>query len=487
MSDVITLSSSEEEDTTSPPKKKIKRTFLDEISITQIQTVKHKNESEDVVILSDEDEDSSETVRSSTIDLKNDVHKESAEIIKDDNDSVTFIDDKTVDENADESSGDKEECPVKDQDGPVKEDQDGSVKEDVEEENTEDCCIINDENSSAESSGKENKLENLPLPLNNHVEKPSTSNSSHVALENFLNICEESINNSQYEHLKNIKFPTLRKYYKRCSVKLRESSNFLRLIEENLQSVQKSPAAAVISFNEVFQYVKELVDAESIEVSEENKIKLKKLEKTIKLLVARIKHLENKEIDFDDEEDSSYLMLDRYINRLNKVHEKYCQLLKKNPHSGRITYEKLDFVDSEYNEINRAISKKYKNNKRFPSYLEMEHHIKKVVAEHNLTLSEAKIKNESAHCFKKLGELLQTRRKKELYDAHYLYIRDSEDPANKDTSLDSTLKQNFNDGQINIDRLFDELGEEVVLSEEDSDKSDYVDSENEESNGNDIL
>ncbi|KAJ8952695.1 hypothetical protein NQ318_021011 [Aromia moschata] len=60
-----------------------------------------------------------------------------------------------------------------------------------------------------------------------------------------------------------------------------------------------------------------------------------------------------------------------------------------------ISYEKLDFVDSEYNDINRAISKKYKNNKKFPSYIEMEEFIKKIVAEHNLDLSEAAIKSES--------------------------------------------------------------------------------------------
>lgn len=59
-------------------------------------------------------------------------------------------------------------------------------------------------------------------------------------------------------------------------------------------------------------------------------------------------------------------------------------------------------------------------------------------------------------CFKKLGELLQRRRKKELYDAHYLYIRDTEDPANVDKSLDSTLKQSYNEGQVKIEKICEE-------------------------------
>lgn len=77
------------------------------------------------------------------------------------------------------------------------------------------------------------------------------------------------------------------------------------------------------------------------------------------------------------------------------MHKKYCEILKRNPYSGRITYEKLDFVDSEFNEINRAISKKYKNNEKFPSYYEMEEYIRKVVNEHNLNLAESRIKSES--------------------------------------------------------------------------------------------
>lgn len=85
----------------------------------------------------------------------------------------------------------------------------------------------------------------------------------------------------------------------------------------------------------------------------------------------------------------------RYINRLNKVYLKYCEYLESNPYAGRITFSKLNFVDSKYNEINRAISKNYKDNKKFPSYFEMESFIKKVLEQNNMELSDAEIKTES--------------------------------------------------------------------------------------------
>lgn len=182
------------------------------------------------------------------------------------------------------------------------------------EENKESNGIIIDENSSGDSSGKENKSENK-LPKTELID-PTTSAVTPIQdklLENFLKVCEENITNSQYEHLKHKQFLILRKYYNKCGAKLSESSNFVKLMEENTNRARKSAATAVISFNEIFQYVKEVVDTESIEVSEDHRIKLKKLEKTIKLLLLKIKHLENSELNFDAEEDSSYMQLDRYF------------------------------------------------------------------------------------------------------------------------------------------------------------------------------
>lgn len=61
------------------------------------------------------------------------------------------------------------------------------------------------------------------------------------------------------------------------------------------------------------------------------------------------------------------------------------------------------------------------------------------------------------HCFKKLGELLQTRRKRELYETHYLYVQDSaEDPAKNDSSLRSVLETNFTTAQKEIEKLCQE-------------------------------
>ncbi|KAJ8952696.1 hypothetical protein NQ318_021012 [Aromia moschata] len=259
MSEIITLSSDEE---SSPPKKRIKPTHVGEVSITPVKKVK---DSENIVVLSDDDDCIEEkTVPSFNCVINKENMEQCVTMRDDDNDSVTFIDehDLHVDNN--------------------KNREDSSTPENIGKNNSEDIVgySITIEGSSAEeSSGKENISENALLQNNNITEPGTSKNSSNDLLEKFLTVCEESIIKSQYEHFADRQFPIIRKYYKKFGTKLSESLNFSKLIEENIERARKSPAAGVISFNEVFQYIKELVDAESVEVSEEHKIKLKKLEK----------------------------------------------------------------------------------------------------------------------------------------------------------------------------------------------------------------
>lgn len=134
------------------------------------------------------------------------------------------------------------------------------------------------------------------------------SNSNFMV--KFVEICERILENTEYDISKNIE--KLRQYYKKCEPKLVGCQDFKKLMENNIKRAQLSPAQAVISFGEVFMHVKDLFAVDTVEVTKKNKIKLKKLEHTIRILVNKIKELEDAEIDFSDEENSSYIQLERY-------------------------------------------------------------------------------------------------------------------------------------------------------------------------------
>lgn len=53
-----------------------------------------------------------------------------------------------------------------------------------------------------------------------------------------------------------------------------------------------------------------------------------------------------------------------------------------------------------------------------------------------------------------MGNLLQKKRRQELYDSHLDFVEFSEDPATKDISLENILRKNYSEGKEKIDKLY---------------------------------
>lgn len=477
MDEIITLAS-DEEDISSPPRKRINPYLLSNlpnVSITKIR--KKKEKKQDIVVLSSDDDNEDEIKKDTEkkVQCTNGKEELGQSSKKQINNDIIQIDDGDAVEN--NSANDSIEII----------DADNESTADVEL-TKKPCELINAESEDATLS-KENEIEDPkdldePLPCSSQAKKPPNM----ILLGQFLKIIEEKTQEEKYTVIRD-KIPLLLNYYSKREDTLGDSNDFKNLLLSCSQKAEKSAALAVKGFHDVYQYLKEQVHVDSIEVEKHYVPHIQKLEKAIKQLIKVIKQLEEQEVDFDQEEDSSFLKLERYISRLDKLYKKYCALLKKNPHSGRLTYAKLDFVDSDYNEINRAISKKF-NNRKFPSYYEMEKFIEKVAKDNKLDLSEEKIKKESIQCFKRLGELLQNRRRKELYDSHITLINDTDDPAKEDSELNTVLKNSYIEGQKKIDKLvegFVNRAEESgsSSSDDDSDKSNCVDDTEEQEENND--
>lgn len=124
-------------------------------------------------------------------------------------------------------------------------------------------------------------------------------------------------------------------------------------------------------------------------------------------------------------------------------------------------YEKLNFTKSKFPEFNKCINKKFKNNNIFPTYYELHKVLKKCAENHGMKIhkvdfeAEGKINinNEFSIyitecmfavkvCFQELGNLLQSRRREDLYLVHKSLLNEhEEDPAAKDVELSNTLKE----------------------------------------------
>lgn len=138
---------------------------------------------------------------------------------------------------------------------------------------------------------------------------------ARAAFRKFLKIVEEKIVDSSFEEILPKKVPIIQKYFKKSGPYVNEKV-FEMLLNESTQSVRKAPNShaantAVLAFHKIFEHLKAHVAETIVDIEEDHLPKVRKLEKTLKLLRKRIKQLEETEVNFDDDEDSAYIMLDR--------------------------------------------------------------------------------------------------------------------------------------------------------------------------------
>ncbi|KAK9719026.1 hypothetical protein QE152_g22895 [Popillia japonica] len=210
-----------------------------------------------------------------------------------------------------------------------------------------------------------------------------------------------------------------------------------------------------------------------------------KLEHALRKIQKVLVKLEEAEVDFEEEEDSSYMKMQRYRERAVKIYEKLCKYRNEDAHANNILYNRLDFSGSSYPEFNHVINRKFKNNTVFPTYYDVERVLKKAMKDKNMNLSDNIFKDEAREIFKNLGNLLQKRRKLDLLNIHSSYLETVEDPAFENEELETKLKENSKDATSKIDDICEkyvkmqETGVTPELSS-DSDDSNKQSSDDEE-------
>lgn len=486
--DIITLSSDEEDQ--SPPKKRVKLITID-TNVKQ-PSLKTFLKPESYIVLSDEEDDKAEK-NSATIPTNTD-HDDEAELItKALNDEVitTKTDDNTTDEVQNDSIINIEEDEIMSPQSNLvlNTDEKNKIQE------TSESVIINDKSlltsESAANVSTEDLVEINPLTNCNESDDEDTiveefdPNAEEFFM--FLDDCLQSFTDPAHKELLHSKLPIIKKFFEKIKHYSYNQEEFLEVIRRSSRKINGNSRQIMICFTEVYQWLKSSylnLRKEQSDVVKNRRI-VKKLHKTLIKIRRRLRALENAEIDWDDEENSVYLQYERYSSRAVQLYKKLCTYTDDNPHQGRIIYLRLDFSHSKYTEINRAINRKYKSNKEFPTYFELDKLIRKCVKEHNLDISENLLQYEIKQCFEKLGRLLQNRRKLDSYQFLQDFLEDPNDPAQDNPEIDDKLKANQNTYSKKLDEVFEkysrlqETGYEPSVSS-DSDDSHYAESDSEE-------
>ncbi|XP_041973659.1 titin-like [Aricia agestis] len=294
------------------------------------------------------------------------------------------------------------------------------------------------------TENNEDKSEDHPKEQNEHKtdEKCETTSQSLKVQEQefiptyqkFIDTCFE-IENS--DDMKKIVEKKIKAYYKQCPKEYVESEEFIDMVASKTASIKAGP-------DKMYLFIKDVVDELNMQrklakaqeakkedvpkIAEESLIKkgeegeygtkrarqIRKLEKTIKQLHRAIQKLEEQEVDLDDEENSMYLLTERYKERLVRVHAKFRQMTNtKMPSEPRIVIEaRPGCPQGPAKKLEKFVNKKVPIGAPlpFPDFHDVLRCVRDANEEDGLGWSNLEMEAEARDLFERCGKKLKRRR-----------------------------------------------------------------------------
>lgn len=146
----------------------------------------------------------------------------------------------------------------------------------------------------------------------------------------FLNEKREAIssdNKKLYVHIKEVM----------NEMKMRKSKKKSKTSENNqfYDAVPSTSYANDVTINNKVESNDDDYDDNEDNASPETRMRIKQVLRAMKKCEARIKKLEEEEVDFEEENNSNYIKVERYKQRVVELYNKFCELTGENADAGR--------------------------------------------------------------------------------------------------------------------------------------------------------
>lgn len=252
----------------------------------------------------------------------------------------------------------------------------------------------------------------------------------------------------------------------------KDLSDIMSLLVEKQEASEREPKKAILMFYEWFNELKKLKET-SLNVKDDKNLKL--LYRALAKCKKKIKKLEEAEVDFDDDDNSTYIQESKYKERAMKIYKRICKIEKTKVDSINPLKSRLDFKHSKHTQINEAIRKKFSDNFAFPDSSQVFKCVKKCVTENSIKMSDKEVEYEAMTCFKRLGAMLKKRRQTEYKMGLFYNIAESGDPAEHDPELQEKLKNSTQRLETAINEITEkytklqDCGKDIDVSSDSSD------------------
>ena len=217
---------------------------------------------------------------------------------------------------------------------------------------------------------------------------------------------------------------------------------------------------------------------------------IRKLEAALAACAKQVKKCEEGEIDWEKDDESNFLMADRWKKKYMSIYFKLAEYNGLSKSLERSSDKKFSFNESKFPAINRKIEKFVNRTKSFPDFWDIKKQIENINTEDSLRLTEMQIHNEAEKIFISVGRRLKKRRNIDDGSVMFSYLNPAEkDPALNDAELDNKLVMLGKEAKEKIDKVFEEYTEKqaagVRNNEEESETEEEEEEEEEGENNGD--
>ncbi|EDW80367.1 uncharacterized protein Dwil_GK18723 [Drosophila willistoni] len=283
-----------------------------------------------------------------------------------------------------------------------------------------------------------------------------------------LQLSRETDKSSDMERLIDIK---LMKYYNNVHEKFVKSRGFRKMVQSTIEKIKYDPEMIYLHLKGVVDELRVRRKGRTITAIEEKKEentttekqsnqplaststetslgdkrldeRVRKLNRTLYTITKRITALEEADVDWNDDDDSSYLQVERFKKRACQIYEKICDLTGENKSAHSQLKQPFVFKDTPYPQFNRTLSSFVNRMQEFPDYHDVLRLLEHCNKEKDLGLANFEMKRIAHDAFVKVGRLLQERRKTDLYETVTHFTANAKDPAAADPELLAKLKDN---------------------------------------------
>ncbi|XP_063227137.1 death domain-associated protein 6-like isoform X2 [Bacillus rossius redtenbacheri] len=186
-------------------------------------------------------------------------------------------------------------------------------------------------------------------------------------------------------------------------------------------------------------------------LSEWDRRHVRRLTQTMRKLDRKIQVLETKEVDFDEDNDSAYIRLQRHRERFCQVRQKLSQYLPEY----KLRKPRVSFPVHTHPEVFRRLENIVNKTKQFPDY----HDVLRTVIECKISSNADENQRIACSAFEVIGDELQKRRQYEDWASISSFLGNDHDPALDSPDLAEKLKQNQEEAKSKIALVINEFVE----------------------------